>query len=138
MRTHRVDVEAGEGANVLVTSSANASFSLELVDSDVENVRVAVQSAVPTAPPTVPKQATARKSATARDATRAGRCDAVLRRSSTRERLTAVGCATCEFHAHAESLAAAGRLRRGWRAGQRAPPVATPDATPPSAPPPTR
>ena len=58
LRAHKVDVEAGEGANVLVTSSANASFSLELVTSDVENVRVAVQSATPTAPPTVPRQAT--------------------------------------------------------------------------------
>ncbi len=58
LRTHQVEVEAGEGANVLVTSSANARFSLELVHSDVESVRVAVQSAAPTAPPTVPKQST--------------------------------------------------------------------------------
>jgi hypothetical protein len=58
LRAHQVEVEAGEGANVLVTSSANTRFSLELVTSDVENVRVAVQSAAPTAPPTVPKQAT--------------------------------------------------------------------------------
>ena len=58
LRAHKVDVEAGEGANVLVTSSANTSFSLELVTSDVENVRVAVQSAAPTAPPTVPRQST--------------------------------------------------------------------------------
>lgn len=58
LRAHKVDVEAGEGANVLVTSSANTRFSLELVTSDVENVRVAVQSAAPTAPPTVPRQAT--------------------------------------------------------------------------------
>jgi hypothetical protein len=57
LRTHRVDVQAGEGANVLVTSPTNARFSLELVTSDVENVRVAVQSAAPTAPPTVPRQA---------------------------------------------------------------------------------
>ena len=58
LRAHKVDVEAGAGANVLVTSSANTRFSLELVTSDVENVRVAVQSAAPTAPPTVPRQAT--------------------------------------------------------------------------------
>jgi hypothetical protein len=58
LRAHRLNVEAGEGANVLVTSSANASFSLELINSDVENVRVAVQSAAPIAPPTVPRQAT--------------------------------------------------------------------------------
>jgi hypothetical protein len=58
LRAHQLNVENGEGANVLVTSSANASFSLELVTSDVENVRVAVQSATPIAPPTVPRQAT--------------------------------------------------------------------------------
>lgn len=57
LRTHRLDVQSGEGANVLVTSSTHTGFSLELVNSDVENVRVAVQSAVPVAPPTVPKQA---------------------------------------------------------------------------------
>jgi hypothetical protein len=57
LRAHRLSVEHGEGANVLVTSSANASFSLELVTSDVENVRVAVRSATPIAPPTVPEQA---------------------------------------------------------------------------------
>jgi hypothetical protein len=58
LRAHNVEVQSGEGANVLVTSPGDASFSLELVTSDVENVRVAVQSAAPTAPPTVPKQAT--------------------------------------------------------------------------------
>ena len=58
LRAHDVAVEAGEGPNVMVMSSANASFSLELVTSDVENVRVAVRSATPVAPPTVPPQAT--------------------------------------------------------------------------------
>jgi hypothetical protein len=58
LRAHDVAVEAGEGANVMVTSPANARFSLELVTSDVENVRVAVRSATPVAPPTVPPQAT--------------------------------------------------------------------------------
>jgi hypothetical protein len=58
LRTDRFNVEPGEGANVLLTSNAKPGFSLELVDSDVENVRVSVQSAAPVAPPTVPKQAT--------------------------------------------------------------------------------
>lgn len=53
----RFDVEAGEGANVLVRSeSASRGFSLELIDSDVDDVRVSVQSATPVAPPTVPPQ----------------------------------------------------------------------------------
>jgi outer membrane biosynthesis protein TonB len=58
LRSDRFDVVAGEGANVLVTSAGSTGFSLELVDSDVENIRVAVQSAQPAAPPTVPQQAT--------------------------------------------------------------------------------
>jgi hypothetical protein len=53
----RYDVEAGEGANVLVTPDRpDDGFALQLVDSDVENVRVIVQSATPVAPPTVPPQ----------------------------------------------------------------------------------
>jgi hypothetical protein len=53
----RYNVEAGEGANVLLSSERGKSgFSVELVDSDVENVRVSVQSAAPVAPPTVPRQ----------------------------------------------------------------------------------
>ena len=47
LRGDRFDVEAGQGANVLVKSSGKTGFSLELVDSDVENIRVAVQSAQP-------------------------------------------------------------------------------------------
>ena len=43
---------------MLVKSSGKSGFSLELIDSDVENIRVAVQSTEPVAPPTVPKQAT--------------------------------------------------------------------------------
>jgi hypothetical protein len=58
LRADRYNVEPGEGANVLLTSTAKPGFSLELVDSDVQNVRVAVQSAAPVAPPTVPRQAT--------------------------------------------------------------------------------
>ena len=57
LRADRFNVEPGEGANVLLTSVAKPGFSLELVDSDVQNVRVAVQSAAPVAPPTVPRQA---------------------------------------------------------------------------------
>ncbi len=57
LRADRFNVEPGEGANVLLTSPGESDFSLELIDSDVENVRVVVQSAAPVAPPTVPSQA---------------------------------------------------------------------------------
>jgi len=57
LRADRFNVEAADGANVLLTSPGQPDFSVELVDSDVENVRVAVQSAMPVAPPTVPRQA---------------------------------------------------------------------------------
>jgi hypothetical protein len=50
-------VELGEGDNVLVSDTrGKPNFSLELVDSDIENLRVAVQSVTPAAPPTVPAQ----------------------------------------------------------------------------------
>jgi hypothetical protein len=52
----RFDVEAGEGANVQLSSDRSNGFSLELVDSDVDDVRVVVSSATPVAPPTVPPQ----------------------------------------------------------------------------------
>jgi len=54
------DVQTGEGSNVRVTSQAGsgANFAVELLDSDVENVRVTVQSIAPVAPPTVPSQST--------------------------------------------------------------------------------
>jgi hypothetical protein len=59
LRADRFNVEPGEGANVLLTNGGrDDGFSIELVDSDVENVRVVVQSAAPVAPPTVPEQAT--------------------------------------------------------------------------------
>jgi len=58
LRGDRFDVEAGVGANVLLKATGKTGFSLELVDSDVESLRVAVQSAQPVAPPTVPRQAT--------------------------------------------------------------------------------
>jgi hypothetical protein len=51
------DVQAGEGANVRVSQAdASPDFAVELLDSDVENVRVTVQSIAPVAPPTVPSQ----------------------------------------------------------------------------------
>ncbi|MDF3021925.1 MAG: hypothetical protein K0Q92_3228 [Steroidobacteraceae bacterium] len=52
----RFDVEAGEGANVQLSSDRSNGFSLELVDSDVDDVRVVVSSATPVPPPTVPPQ----------------------------------------------------------------------------------
>jgi hypothetical protein len=52
-----VSVTLGEGANVLVTDPrGRANFSVELVTSDVENLRVAVSATAPIAPPTVPPQ----------------------------------------------------------------------------------
>lgn len=54
----RFDVDAGEGANVQLRSDRNDGFSLELLDSDVDDVRVVVSSATPAAPPTVPQQQT--------------------------------------------------------------------------------
>jgi hypothetical protein len=54
----RFNVQLGEGANVLVSDPrGRANFSLELLDSDVENLRVVVQSVDATASPTVPEQA---------------------------------------------------------------------------------
>jgi hypothetical protein len=57
LRADRFDVSMGEGTNVVVSDPrGQANFSLELLDSDVENVRVLVQSVAPVAPPTVPEQ----------------------------------------------------------------------------------
>lgn len=51
-------VQLGENGNVLVSDPrGQPNFSLDLVDSDIENVRVAVRSVTPAAPPTVPAQA---------------------------------------------------------------------------------
>jgi hypothetical protein len=59
LKADRFNIEPGQGANVLVTPAGDeGNFTLELIDSDVENVRVLVQSAAPVAPPTVPRQAT--------------------------------------------------------------------------------
>lgn len=54
----RFDVDAGDGANVLLSSDRQNGFSVELVNSDVDDVRVVVSSATPVAPPTVPQQQT--------------------------------------------------------------------------------
>jgi len=54
----RYTVQLGEGTNVLVSDpGGRPNFSVELVDSNIDNVRVAVQSVTPSAPPTVPTQA---------------------------------------------------------------------------------
>jgi hypothetical protein len=53
----RYRVELGQGSNVLVSDPrGRPNFSLELVDADVESIRVAVQSVTPAASPTVPPQ----------------------------------------------------------------------------------
>lgn len=57
LRRDRFKVELGEGTNVLVSDKrGQPNFAIELVDSDIENLRVAVQSVTPIAPPTVPEQ----------------------------------------------------------------------------------
>jgi hypothetical protein len=59
LRADRFDVEPGENANVLLTNGGRDNgFSIELLDSNVENVRIVVRSVAPAAPPTVPEQAT--------------------------------------------------------------------------------
>jgi len=58
LRRDRYTVQLGENGNVLVSDArGQPNFSLELVDATIENVRVAVQSVTPAAPPTVPVQA---------------------------------------------------------------------------------
>jgi len=53
----RFNVQLGQGANVMVSDPhGKPNFSLELLDSDVENLRVVVQSVNATASPTVPAQ----------------------------------------------------------------------------------
>jgi hypothetical protein len=59
LRRDRFVVEQGEAGNVMVRDArGRPEIALELVDSDVENLRVAVQSVSPAASPTVPPQAT--------------------------------------------------------------------------------
>ena len=58
LRSDRYNVQLGDNGNVLVSDTrGQPNFSLELVDATIENVRVAVQSVTPAAPPTVPAQA---------------------------------------------------------------------------------
>ena len=58
LRRDRYTVQLGENGNVMVSDPREQpNFSLELVDATIENVRVAVQTVTPTAPPTVPAQA---------------------------------------------------------------------------------
>jgi len=55
--SRRYNVSAGESGNVLLSNATgSAGFSVELVDSNVENVSVRVQNATPAAAPTVPQQ----------------------------------------------------------------------------------
>jgi hypothetical protein len=59
LRRDRYSVQLGENGNVLISDPrGRPNFSIELVDSGIENVRVAVQSVTPSAPPTVPEQST--------------------------------------------------------------------------------
>jgi hypothetical protein len=58
LRRDRYNVQLGENGNVLVTDPrGQPNFSLELVDSNIESVRVAVQIVTPAASPTAPMQA---------------------------------------------------------------------------------
>jgi hypothetical protein len=53
----KFNVALGEGGNVLVSDpGGRPRFAIELVNSNVENLRVAVQSVTPAASPTVPPQ----------------------------------------------------------------------------------
>jgi len=58
LRRDRYNVQLGEGANVLVSDQrGRPNFSVELIDSDIDNLRVAVRNIEPAASPTVPAQA---------------------------------------------------------------------------------
>jgi hypothetical protein len=57
LRRDRYTVELGEGANVLISDPrGKPSFSIELVNSDVDALRVSVRNIEPAATPTVPAQ----------------------------------------------------------------------------------
>lgn len=57
LRSDHFDVSIGEGANVLVTSPrSRAIFGVGLVTSDVDNMRVFVNSTAPVAQPATPPQ----------------------------------------------------------------------------------
>lgn len=54
----RYHVELGEGGNVMISDPhGRPNFTIELLNSDIGNVRIAVQSVTPSAAPTVPTQA---------------------------------------------------------------------------------
>jgi hypothetical protein len=58
LRRDLYTVELGEGANVLVSDPrGKPSFSIELLDSNVDALRVSVRNIEPAATPTVPSQA---------------------------------------------------------------------------------
>jgi hypothetical protein len=58
LRRDLYTVQLGEGANVLVSDPrGKPSFSIELLDSDVNALRVSVRNIEPAATPTVPSQA---------------------------------------------------------------------------------
>ena len=57
LRRDQYTVELGEGTNVLLSDPrGRPNFSLELVNSDIANLRVAVRNIEPAASPTVPAQ----------------------------------------------------------------------------------
>jgi hypothetical protein len=59
LRPDRFEVRLGDGANVFVVDPrGRPNFSLELIDSAIDNLRVTVQPAEPIASPTVPEQST--------------------------------------------------------------------------------
>jgi hypothetical protein len=58
LRRDRYTVQLGEGANVLVSDPhGKPTFSIELINSDIDNMRIAVRNIEPAATPTVPSQA---------------------------------------------------------------------------------
>jgi hypothetical protein len=59
LRGDRFNVELGAGDNVLVSDPrGQPNFSIELMDSNIQDLRVQVQSVTPAATPTVPPQGT--------------------------------------------------------------------------------
>ena len=57
LSSQRFNVQLGDGSNVLVSDTrGKPHFSMELVNSDVDNLRIAVQSVTPAVSPTVPSQ----------------------------------------------------------------------------------
>ncbi len=57
LRRDRFKVELGQGTNVLVSDQrGQPNFAIELIDSDIDELRVQVQSVTTSVPPTVPTQ----------------------------------------------------------------------------------